>query len=208
MLFICAANVCRSPAMEFLTRDGLRVGGRESAWDFLSAGTTGTAIARHRMCAESASAISDLPGGAEFVETHRSRPLTRALLSRAGLVLVASHEHRSAVVRLAPAARAKTFTMLEAALLAESPVTREALAEPDGLTLEGLAEVMDLNRDLSDAADLPGGDRRGLFRARRRSLDITDVHKGEVGDHGRTLEDVRWGSEHLARALLELREPS
>ena len=52
-----------------------------------------------------------------FTEGHRSRLLDAAMLREADLVLTASREHRSAVVRLLPAAIGRTFTMLQFARL-------------------------------------------------------------------------------------------
>lgn len=204
LLFVCAANVCRSPAMQFLTAKALQSAGLTTSWEFASAGTA--AADDERMCRVAATAVEEHPGGPGFARRHRSRSITPTLVERAGLILVASHRERAAVARLSPSARQRTFTMVEAALLAES-ASRETSGWPGTgpLSLSSLAGVM---HDHRGTAVHGGADRivgRLLPRSRRAtSLDLQDVHAGEAKSHKPVLEGVRWASTHLAGSLARL----
>jgi protein-tyrosine phosphatase len=211
LLFVCVANVCRSPAMHFLTAQGLHEHGVGTTWELASAGTSVTG--RQQMCSASASYVADLPGGAEFARTHRSQPLDQGLVERAGLILVASQRERSAVVRLAPAARARTFTMIEAALLAEKAASRAPrpspgtpgtdAREPGELpSLDSLVSAMNLSRGLINPGD-PSLPKRGLLSRQRgiSPFDIADVHGGVRQRHAPALAEVSWASTRIAEGL-------
>jgi len=97
--------------------------------------------------------------------------------------------------------------MVEAALVAESAVSREISPwrESGPVTLERLATVMCINRGLVVASEHAGVIGRLRARSRRPStLDIGDVHIGHVKGHEPVLEDLHWASEHLSRAFATL----
>jgi low molecular weight protein-tyrosine phosphatase len=204
MLFVCVANVCRSPAMQFLTGKALESAGLGGSWELASAGTR--AAADQRMCRTAATAIEEHPGGAGFSRRHRSRRLSADLVERAGLILVASHQERAAVARLSPSARERTFTMIEAALLVESASREPARWDDRGhLSLGTLVGVMHDNRGTARHHDASEAGRRFRPRSRRpATLDIRDVHGGEVKNHAPVLEGLRWASSHLAASLVRL----
>ena len=104
VLFVCTANICRSPFMELLTAH-LAGGGIEAS----SAGTHG--FAGHPM--DGAMAASLLRHGipAQQVDDFRSRPLTADLVAAADLVLTAESSHRRHIVEEEPAAAPKVFTL-------------------------------------------------------------------------------------------------
>lgn len=208
LLFVCAANVCRSPTMEFLTRERLRELGVGPSWHCSSAGTI--AAEEAPICVKSASALKGLPGGTEFAKTHRARRLTTELVDNAALILVATRKERSALARISAPARSRTFTMLEAALLVESAVANDSSrrASSDHLTLEHLAALMHSNRGLLTAPASGSGDFFRPIRRRRRELDIPDFHTGAVRDHRTVVRDVRWASDHLTQGIAELVRPS
>ncbi|MFC5175704.1 hypothetical protein [Nocardioides taihuensis] len=101
VLFVCTANICRSPFMELLTRH--QVG---DALAVSSAGTHG--FTDHPMSEEMADRLRERgisPDG------FRSRPLTGALVEEADLVLTAEAAHRAFVLDEWPAASRRTFTL-------------------------------------------------------------------------------------------------
>ena len=104
ILFVCHANLCRSPMAELLFRHalgdaGVRVG---------SAGTN----ARDDLPAHELTARVLREHGADPA-TFRSRRLTAGLVGSAGLVLTATREQRAACVALQPAAVRRAFTITQ-----------------------------------------------------------------------------------------------
>ncbi|WP_373995758.1 low molecular weight phosphatase family protein, partial [Streptomyces sp. NP160] len=73
-------------------------------------------------------------------EGHVARQVTAAHVRDAALVLTAAREHRSAVVRLAPAAVRRTFTLREAGRIAAARGDEVQGADP----AERLASLVDL----------------------------------------------------------------
>jgi sulfate adenylyltransferase len=106
VLFICTANICRSPYM--LLRAPERVG-EDSGLVFSSAGTHGfIAKPADRTMAEVMLARGiDRDAIAQF----RSRPVTKAMLEEADLVLTAEASHRQFLLDEVPSAFRKTFTL-------------------------------------------------------------------------------------------------
>jgi len=104
VLFVCTANICRSPYMELTAR---RMVPDESDIVFSSAGTHGFDAVE--MDAEMASRLN---GGAV---AFRSRPLTRELLDGADLVLTAEASHRAFILDEQPGLFRKVFTLGQAA---------------------------------------------------------------------------------------------
>jgi sulfate adenylyltransferase len=103
VLFVCTANICRSPYLELRARQLL---GPDSGVEVSSAGTRGFDV----------EPVSDTMG-AEFARhgtdssAFRSRPLTGDLIDHADLVLTAEAEHRTWLLEDRPAAFRKTFTL-------------------------------------------------------------------------------------------------
>jgi protein-tyrosine phosphatase len=208
VLFVCVANVCRSPTMELLTQQGLQERGLAPGWELGSAGVN--ASDGQRMCSAAAKAIRKEPFGEDFARRHRSHLLSAADVDRAGLILVASRHERAAVARLSAEARSRTFTMVEAALLSSAAADRGTLFEPDpsGLWLEELVALMHRNRGTL-AQNPPGGLRGRMLERPRRptSVDIRDFHNGEVRSHTPVLEGLRWASTTLVTAVGRLHGP-
>ncbi len=122
VLFVCTANICRSPVMELLARD--LAGSADVV--FSSAGTHG--YDRQPINPDMA---ATLPAGAG--DDFRSRHLTRAVLTDADLVLTAEQTHRQHILDDFPQLHRQVFTLGQfAASLAELPDTglsgRDAVA--------------------------------------------------------------------------------
>ena len=189
--------------MEFMTADNLRRLGIRSSWTLGSAGVA--AQAGDELCETAARTLSRLPRGARFVDTHRARLLELAHVEAADLILVASNAERPKVVGLSPEARSRTFTMVEAALLAESAVREPRLPWREDEPLGGLLANMQAARGRISLPAQPPLGRRVLRQDHAPdSLDVRDVHTGESSAHRHTLADIRWASEHLSEALAAL----
>ncbi|WP_017932990.1 adenylyl-sulfate kinase [Nocardioides sp. Iso805N] len=145
VLFVCTANICRSPFMELTAR---RLAGADSGLHFSSAGTHGW---------------NDKPMDAAMVEVlaegleagdFRSRTVTRELLEEADLVLTAEAAQRGYLLEDHPALFRKIFTLGQAA----EAVSR---LEP-GLTPTEVVERLGSARGNADPAlDVPDPYRRG-----------------------------------------------
>jgi protein-tyrosine phosphatase len=213
VLFVCVANVCRSPYMEFQTSRGLYAHGIGSAWGFSSAGTD--AAEGQRMCSQSAKAIRDVPGGWDFATSHRSRPLTTELVEGSALILVASQRERSVVVGLSAAAQARTFTMLEAAHFAGIAVAHAELMPSSGgrhrgpVTLEEVVNALHLSRGLPPD---PVGPQETSLRSRLRlpgsrrpdDFDVADAHGEANRRHAPVLTDLSRATGRLVGAFADL----
>ena len=113
VLMVCTANYCRSPIAEQLLTTATTARFGAGSWTVGSAGTEAHQVREiHEFSAQV------LMQRKAFIDGHRSRLLDSAMLRETDLVLTATREHRSAVVRLLPAAIGRTFTMLQFARLA------------------------------------------------------------------------------------------
>jgi protein-tyrosine phosphatase len=208
VLFVCAANICRSPFMEFLTATALRSSDVGREWRFVSAGTT--ARDGSEICTRGAAALRRTPGGPDFAETHRSRALTPEIVEEAALILVASAQERSAVARISLDARARTFTFVEAALLAQHAAERvgapaTAATHAASLSVPSLAEDLHRSRGTALGDSRP---HRGWFGrgkpSRATAMDVGDAHMGEGSRHSAVFADLRWASEQLSKAVVRI----
>ena len=123
VLFVCTANICRSPYMELATR---RLLGPASGIEVSSAGTHGFA---DRPMSE------EMIGGFETdARRFRSRRATVDLVEAADLVLTAEAAHRTYLLEETPGAFRKVFTLGQfadavATLGADAPRGRALVAE-------------------------------------------------------------------------------
>jgi sulfate adenylyltransferase len=145
VLFVCTANICRSPSLEALAR---RAAPEGTDLVFSSAGTHGwTDHSVEEAMRAALPADLDASG-------FRSRPLTREILAEADLVLTAEAAHRSFILDDQPELFRRVFTLGQFA---------DAVAKaPDGLTREQLLEhVADTRGPADPALDVPDPYRRG-----------------------------------------------
>jgi sulfate adenylyltransferase len=149
VLFVCTANICRSPSIELLAQQAC-----PDTTDivFGSAGTHGT----------DGSAINPelaaaLPAGLDS-SAFRSRRLTGALLDDADLVLTMETAHRSFILDDHPTLFRKVFTLGQFAQAVDRA--------PDGLDREALLAHVAATRGNADPAlDVPDPYRRGAEAA-------------------------------------------
>jgi protein-tyrosine phosphatase len=106
ILLVCTGNVCRSPLAEGFLREALDARSATASIDVTSAGTMGwDGSGADRFSVEAAAERGiDISG-------HMARGLTTTDLGRADLVLGMGREHVEAVVRDAPDADHKAFTL-------------------------------------------------------------------------------------------------
>ncbi len=113
LLFVCRANLCRSPMAERLAGAALRGAGLAGAVRVGSAGTH--AVAGAPMHPAAAYALRE--AGADE-RGFTSRPVDARLLAGAGLILTAERAQRAECVRLDPAVLGRTFTLRQFGRLA------------------------------------------------------------------------------------------
>lgn len=180
VLVVCHANMCRSPFAQLGLDERLQVLG----WRFFSRGTH--ARAGSRVCESVAERIRGHAGGREFASAFRSQRLEPTDLD-AALILTASSDEKSAAARLSPSSRNRTFTLPEAAALAEL-LGRKSLSGLDAATI---------------AQCLNGARREARLPELRdsRLLDIPDAHLGNAGTHDITLAAVAACVDRIARVL-------
>ncbi|MFC5727455.1 MULTISPECIES: adenylyl-sulfate kinase [Nocardioides] len=106
VLFVCTANICRSPYMELRART---MAGRDVSIEFASAGTHG--FRSHSVDATMAEVLADRGVSADLIAGFASRPLTRDLVEAADLVLTAEAAHRTFVLDEVPHAFRKVLTL-------------------------------------------------------------------------------------------------
>lgn len=106
VLFVCTANICRSPYMELRARTLL---GSSDRVEFTSAGTHG--FRAHGVDRTMAKVLTDRGVTKDVVAEFASQPLTRELIAQADLVLTAESSHRAFVLEEAPSAFRKAFTL-------------------------------------------------------------------------------------------------
>jgi protein-tyrosine phosphatase len=111
LIFVCTANVCRSPVAEQLLRERLvdRRDADGEAWAVRSAG-----LGRFRAEVDAHTRRAVTPLGLDLSD-HRPRVLTRAVVNTEGadLVLTMTREQLRAVATLVPDAWPRTFTLKE-----------------------------------------------------------------------------------------------
>ncbi|TYB40540.1 low molecular weight phosphatase family protein [Micromonospora sp. AP08] len=121
VLFVCHANMCRSPMAEFIARRLLR----DLPVVVASAGTDALdGAAMHPYAVEVAAGTGADPAA------FRTRRLRPEHLIRAGLVLTATRRQRSICTALAPAALPRTFTLRQFARLAAAAAEATEPAAP------------------------------------------------------------------------------
>lgn len=193
LLFVCAANVCRSPLMQ-IAFESLAARDESAQWRVVSRGVS--VVRAHSMCATAAE-LTEGEAGHAAAATHRSTQLTDVDVKSAELIIAASRDERAAIARMVPASRTHTFTLKEAVALgalAFDAQERERVAAntADGRTLSAYAELLHQRRGRVPVT--PRG-RFGAVRALWASgddpQDIPDVHHGGARRHRETLQDAR-----------------
>ncbi|WP_370290681.1 adenylyl-sulfate kinase [Nocardioides sp.] len=166
VLFVCTANICRSPYMELRARE---IAGEQDAVEFISAGTHG--FRSHRVDTTIAEVLRERGVAEASIESFASRRLTRELIEDADLVLTAEAEHRAYVLEEVPTAFRKAFTLGQFAASVsrvDDDVTGAALLRAVGHRRAGASpehDVADPYRRGRAAAQEAGDQIDGLLQA-------------------------------------------
>lgn len=113
VLFVCTANMCRSPLAEHLFAEEVeRRDGSGHSWAVASAGTHVTAGTEVHELVREVLAERGLP-----VPRASSHQVVEADVESADLILTAAREHRSWIVTRVPSAVRRTFTLRQFARL-------------------------------------------------------------------------------------------
>lgn len=198
VLFVCQANVCRSPLMAFEFAASLASSGETASWSVSSRGTTvpsGTSV-----CDLTAELAMRSRTDEDVVHAHVPTEFSDEALDSYDLILVATKTERARIAQAAPTLRARTFTLREAISLGEA-----------GAAIPGEREALARLRDASDADDLrvyaqllhgrrglvaPGRGQRRAFLAvtgvrREDPFDIPDAHHEKAKAHRAVLQAVQ-----------------
>jgi protein-tyrosine-phosphatase len=140
-----------------------------------------------------------------------ARRVTSELLAAHDLVLVPERAHRAALTRLLPAARGRTFTMLEAAALADAlagevagPAALLGPATSSGDRVREWVRRMDLARGkvrLAGPETRSRGLRAALLGGADEPLDVVDVHGQSARAHRRALVQIEDATIRLVTGL-------
>lgn len=137
VLFVCTANMCRSPLAEVLFREMLRQRGLQPEWQTESAGV-------YASIGQPATEFSRQVASERGLDlsAHRSKPVDAGRLQSADLVLVMEPVHRQALQEEFPLLADRVHVLTEVA--GESgPVE-----DPVGTTMENYRETADRLSDL------------------------------------------------------------
>jgi protein-tyrosine phosphatase len=183
LLFVCTANICRSPMAAELTRLRLRAAARSDEEDIVvsSAGTHGHDGAD--MDLRAAAVLRSLGGQTIGFS---ARTVSVPLLTAADLVLTAERRHRAAAAALHPRSHAKMFTILEFARLTrqvapgrlsgEDVVPRARSLVREAARMRGMCPPGPSDEDIADPYQGPAEDYRACAAAIGRALDLPLRH--------------------------------
>ncbi len=186
LLFVCTGNVCRSPIAERLARAFLddALGAASAAVGTASAGTH--AVVGSDMEPSSALTLRGL-GGEPF--GFGARQLTGEMVDAAHLTLTMTRRHRHEVLKLAPRAMFRTYTLREAADLLS------------GVDVAALPPVSDLDQRAAALAMALGAQRATRRRSEREVDDVDDPMGRRAAAHEEAGDRIFGGLIPLLQAL-------
>lgn len=150
------------------------------------------------ICEVSAQMLEAGNGGVDYAQHFRSHSVQLLDLSHYSLILGATREIRSELVRQNPAMRNKAFTIREALILLRDGLTE---AEKVIFRQEGPAPVMIARRGTTAN---PGQLQGRMIRSREHPLDLVDGHvERKKRRHQATLERAAAMGTELGSALLQ-----
>ncbi len=140
VLFVCTANVCRSPMAEALFRSILKENGIDpNSWRIESAGTW---AAQGRPATPEVVALLTARG--MNLKAHRSRMLDQAMIKRFGLVITMETGHKEALQAEFRPFRERFFTLAE--LAGENGSVEDPMGGPPEAYADAAQEIERLLR--------------------------------------------------------------
>ena len=184
VLFVCVANACRSPSAAALFAHRVAAEGVRSPVRVASAGTD--AVPGSPRCEWAKTRLRSLGVDKKVIERGTAQPITEGRLREATLILSADRLVGSQIIRMDPSARARLFTLKEAAVLSRLVLESQAADASASHDLDWLVAELDATRGL---LPLERPSRRPLGVGRRRPrhwskrFDVPDAHSD--GEHVR-----------------------
>lgn len=196
VLAVCTGNICRSPAVERLLAARLDVPFRNST--AIPADTDGAARRAGVVTASAGvGAVVGAPVSPPMAELLHAagadtdgfvaRQLTADLVRAAGLILVLTRWHQSAVVEIEPAAVRRTFTLRELARLADG-------VDPSLLPRGPQTTISDRLRALLPLAAA----RRGMVASDPAQDDVIDPYRGSSALYRQSFDELAPAVDRLA----------
>lgn len=209
LLFVCTANVCRSPLMEFTFVADADLEGWNA--EVASAGLGSTTMSR--MCDVASGVIADTDGAGDFASNHRPTRLTLDVLDAQDMVITPGRPERGRLARLQPAARARSFSLGEAISLGGAPFTsdeitrmRDSQGESSPNMLRLYAEALNGRRGRIAVDERPS--RRFPWTSPAVPSDFPDVHASRRSQHVRTLKSLHEAVRQFQHQLESFRSAS
>lgn len=197
VLVVCSANVCRSPMAAAVLQRAFKNTQLSRVTDVSSCGVN--ARLELPMCDKITSGVL-APGAAVRVrENHRPSPLAAERLLGADLVLAADRSIRSAAVRMEPSVHERTFTLREAATLANFALSSASVPEQTNATRTLQWFVAEMN----DTRGLAGLPKVVKYRLHSRPWRRVPVHAHDIPDEHRQDEVPRGIVQHLVVSATE-----
>ena len=201
VLVVCSANVCRSPLAGALLGERFAAAGLDAEVRVRTYGENATVGAR--MCLEMVTRARGLP--AETLARHVADQLVPERVEEADLVLTSDRGVRAVVLRLSPAAHARTFTLRQAAELAalgREEIRADRPARDPETALRSFVAEMNQLRGLTGAPRIQKRRlrRRPWIKVAVHSHDIPDAHRAKAL-HALTADLVMSSTQALSRHL-------
>lgn len=196
ILFVCAANVCRSPLMQY---------GFQQAIAGASDITVGSAGVSARDGASMCDLARTFLTSAEALAVagdHAARAVDESML-QSDLIVVASRAERGALAQLDPEVRSRVFTLTEAVLLGRSILSSGATAPSS--SLEDYAVLLDGQRGMVTIPRPARPRRYAPIVASTNPLDLPDGHQRRRGKHRQVLRRIDAEIDELASQVLRRR---
>lgn len=207
ILFVCSANVCRSPtALALFNR---HVVGNGEAGHIVLRAAGFEARAGTPGCRDAVSWLRRHGVDPQTVEEHRSVLLDEGLIKEADLILTTDRSGTARVRRLRIDSRTRTFTLPEAAALSSYVLRNRGNGGVEVLDSPGLSDLvqeMDACRGLAERIDRPARKSRGRTGEDGRWQDIPDAHTSSWRvSHRVVLSQVSDSVNRLAEAAMTSR---
>lgn len=175
LLFVCTANISRSPYAELRARQMLAAApapeeAEQPTWVVASAGIPG--LSGRLMDPQMRRRAVDRGVAAECCDAHRSRPLSAEIVEETDLILTMEKRHRNAVLDAFPAALGRVLMLGQAAQAAQQVLDTGACPQAGAAGL--VPRIVAAAPRASGRLDVPDPYRRGDEVARRVASLIDD----------------------------------